>query len=97
MLRAHCRAQLARLFGAQAASPKAEFIKDWAADPLTSTRADLDPAGGHAAAPEAGIAAGPWAGRLAGIASEWSQPFPGYLAGAVDAAALGVAALARRL
>ena len=30
--------------------------------------------------------------RVAIIGSEWSQPFPGYLAGAVDAAALGVQA-----
>lgn len=41
-LRAHCRAQLTRLFGAQAATPRAEYIKDWAQDPLTATTADRD-------------------------------------------------------
>jgi monoamine oxidase len=27
-----------------------------------------------------------WRGRLAGIGSEWSARYPGYLAGAIDAA-----------
>lgn len=31
-LLSHCRAQFARLFGPQAATPQAEFIKDWAQD-----------------------------------------------------------------
>lgn len=97
VLRAQCRAQLVRLFGPQAAAPRAEYIKDWAADPHTAVPADLGAAHAHAAAPIAVIGDGPWAGRLTGIASEWSRPFPGYLAGAVDAAAVGVDALARRL
>ncbi|GLZ16495.1 hypothetical protein Bpla01_00250 [Burkholderia plantarii] len=37
---------------------------------------------------------GPWRDRLVGIASEWSASFPGYVAGAVEAACPGVAALA---
>jgi monoamine oxidase len=84
-LRGHCRAQLARLFGAQAATPQADFIKDWAVDEYTATAADLDGMGGHAAAPEAVAGAGPWAGCMTGIGSEWSPVFPGYLAGAIDA------------
>lgn len=91
-LRAHCRAQLARLFGAQAAMPVAEALKDWALDPFTATAADLDGGAHHATAPAARASSGPWADRLTGIASEWSPSFPGYLAGAVEAAHRGVAA-----
>ena len=36
---------------------------------------------------------GPWAGCVAGVGSEWSVSFPGYLAGAVEAAEMGVARL----
>jgi monoamine oxidase len=32
-------------------------------------------------------------GRLRGIASEWSPQFSGYVAGAIEAASLGVQAL----
>jgi monoamine oxidase len=41
------------------------------------------------------VAEGPWAGRAWGAASEWSPEFPGYLAGAVDAAERAVQALLR--
>ena len=92
-LKAHCRAQFARLFGSQAATPKAEFIKDWAFDPATSTAADLESNGQHAQAPAATAESGPWRGRLTGIGSEWSPQFPGYVAGAVEAAHLGVEGL----
>ena len=90
VLRAHCRAQLARLFGERAATPRAEAIKDWALDPHTATLADRDPATHHAMVPAATAASGPWHGRLVGIASEWSPQFPGYVAGAIEAADLGV-------
>lgn len=89
----HCRAQLARLFGQQAAAPKAEIIKDWAMDRYIATAADIDGTGQqHVEAPPASAPSGPWQGRFTGIASEWSQQFPGYLAGAVDAAGAGVLA-----
>lgn len=94
-LHAHCRAQLARMFGPQAAQPRAELIKDWATDPLTATAADQDGTAGHGAAPAATAASGIWRGRLLGIASEWSPQFPGYVAGAIDAATLGVRTLGR--
>jgi monoamine oxidase len=77
------------MFGAQAAQPKAEFVKDWAADPLTATAADLTGSAGHGAAPAATAASGAWRGCLAGIASEWSPRFSGYVAGAIDAATAG--------
>ena len=34
-----------------------------------------------------------WQHRLIGVASEWSPNYPGYLAGAIEAATLGVQAL----
>ena len=94
VLRAHCRAQLARLFGPQAARPTADFIKDWALDPYTASAADLEGVADHAAAPEAATGAAPWAGRVTGIGSEWSPQFPGYLAGAIDATDRGLQLLA---
>ena len=86
----HCRAQLTRLFGPQAAVPGKEFIKDWAQDPYTATPADMESSGQHGQAPVATVATGPWRGRLTAIASEWSPQFPGYLAGAIEAAGFGV-------
>ncbi len=90
VLMAHCRAQLARLFGPQALTPVREYFKDWAQDPHTATQADGIAGGAHAAAPAMSADTGPWHGRVAGIASEWSAAFPGYLAGAADAAGRGV-------
>lgn len=93
VLRTHCRAQLVRMFGPLAATPKAEAIKDWAQDPLTATAVDVNAAAQHSRAPSAKATSGPWQGCLTGIASEWSPQFSGYLAGAVEAAGLGVKAL----
>jgi monoamine oxidase len=96
-LRAQCRAQLARLFGPQAAEPCFDLVKDWSADPYTATAMDLDAPTGHLAAPAATPAAGGWRDRLVGIASEWSPTYPGYVAGAIDAAAAGVRAVAEAM
>lgn len=85
-LKAHCRAQLVRLFGAQAETPTAEYLKDWAQDSLTATSADASGAGQHAVAPTAKPNTGAWQNCLTGSASEWSEAFPGYIAGAIDAA-----------
>lgn len=90
VLRAHCRAQLGRLFGERAATPVADALKDWAMDSLTATDADQDSGGHHGEAPPRCADGGPWQGCLTGIGSEWSTQFPGYLAGAVEAATLGV-------
>lgn len=89
-LRQRCRQQLARIFGPQAASPVAEFIQDWAQDDYTSTASDLHAVSQHAVAPTAGVQTGLWQQRITGIASEWSPNYPGYVAGAIEAAALGV-------
>ncbi|MGP9690555.1 flavin monoamine oxidase family protein [Psychrobacter sp. AOP30-A2-5] len=85
-LKAHSRAQLVRLFGAQAETPTAEYLKDWAQDSLTATPADASGAGQHAVAPTAKPNTGAWQNCLTGSASEWSEAFPGYIAGAIDAA-----------
>jgi monoamine oxidase len=65
-------------------------LQDWATDPLTATDDDQDAAGHHAAAPPSSAEGGAWQSHLIGIGSEWSPQFPGYLAGAVDAAERGV-------
>ena len=90
VLRTHCRAQLARLFGEHAGRPLGDALQDWATEALTSTGDDQDAAGHHAAPPPSSPDEGAWQGRLIGIGSEWSAQFPGYLAGAVDAAERGV-------
>lgn len=90
VLRMHCRAQLVRLFGERAGAPLGDALKDWANDPLTATDEDQDAADHHAAAPPSGADHGAWQRRLIGIGSEWSPQFPGYLAGAVDAAERGL-------
>ncbi|TMO09932.1 amine oxidase [Pseudoalteromonas sp. S327] len=93
----HCRAQLVRLFGAQAATPKADIIKDWAQDPLTATHLDAHAANTHTPAPCITAQNGPWHQNLVGIGSEWSVQFPGYVAGAVDAANIGVELYLKKL
>jgi monoamine oxidase len=93
VLLAHCRAQLVRLFGDRAGAPSAEFLKDWTSDPYTAVMADQHPIPHHSAVLRSTAPAGAWQDRLIGIASEWSPRFSGYVAGAVDAARLGVAVL----
>ncbi|WP_435980384.1 flavin monoamine oxidase family protein [Psychrobacter sp. DM4] len=93
VLKDHCRAQLVRLFGEQAAAPKCEYLKDWSQDLFTATIADVSSNGQHALAPRSKSASGVWSGCLTGIGSEWSPQFSGYLAGAIEAATLGVQSL----
>lgn len=95
VLRTHCRAQLARLFGERAGAPLSDALKDWATDPLTATAQDQDATGHHATAPPRSADHGAWQDRLIGIGSEWSPQFPGYLAGAVDAALRGLRQIGR--
>ncbi len=89
-LKAHCLNQLIRLFGDQASTPKLTVLKDWAQDPFTATSLDFDEAGHHGSAPEMMATDSPWQGKLIGIGSEWSAQFPGYVAGAIEAATAGV-------
>jgi len=89
-LRQHCRSQLVRLFGAEAAHPRQEYLKDWATSPFIASPADLEDVASHVSVPLLEANEGPWQQRLFGIASEWSPRFPGHLAGALDAATRGV-------
>ena len=89
VLKAHCRAQLVRLFGVEAENPKREYLKDWAQEPFTATATDASGNGQHASAPVSKATSGVWENCLTGIGSEWSTQFPGYLAGAIDAASIG--------
>ena len=79
-----CREQFVRLFGSQAATPEAEFIKDWAKEFYTATVDDRRSSGNHPM-PALSPNSGEWASRLTGIGAEWSREFTGYLAGAIDA------------
>ncbi len=90
VLKAHCLAQLVRLFGTQAESPNAEYLKDWSQDPFTATSADANSDGQHSSAPRSTATSGVWKACLTGIGSEWSPQFSGYTAGAIEAASLGV-------
>ena len=93
VLKEHCRAQLVRLFGAQAGTPKAEYLKDWAQDPLTALPADATGTGQHAVAPASTPDTGVWQEAITGCGSEWSAQFSGYVAGAIDAATMAVESL----
>ena len=87
-----CREQLVRLFGPNARA-KLDVVKDWTQEKWTSIELDEQDSGEHVRPPNAFVNNSPWAERLIGIGSEWSQRFPGYLAGAVDAADVGVKAV----
>jgi len=89
-------AQLVRLFGAMAGQPQATLFKDWAADSLTATEADAQAADHPLPDPRSWIS-GNWARYVSLAGSETSFTYPGYLAGAVDAAERAVAEVARRL
>lgn len=91
-----CLGQLARLFGAEAARPRATLLKDWAADPLTATPADRH--GGAHPIPQPGPWVPPaWQGHLSLAGSETGATAPGYLAGAIEAAENAVADTLGRL
>jgi monoamine oxidase len=92
----HCRAQLVRLFGQRAATPASEFLKDWAKDELTATADDQIPAV-HGTSSERLQDRGLWGERLLLAGSELSQAWPGYLAGALEAAERAVQELAEDL
>lgn len=89
----HCRHQLVRLFGSQAATPQSEFIKDWAKDSFIATEDDQSPAMGHPYPPIKSPDTSIWQNRMIGISSEFSPNYSGYLAGAIEAATLGIQTL----
>ena len=88
-------AQLARLFGPQAAQPLGVYVADWAMDPDTAMPADCDPPSGHPAYGPLPELAGPWAGRLVFAGTEVATEQGGYMEGAIEAATAAVEKLAR--
>lgn len=95
-LKSLCREQLEALFGNEATTPQFELLQDWAIEPYTATAQDSSFSAQHTAAPPNQTTTGPWHNRITGIGSEWSVEFPGYIAGAIDAASVGVEALLSR-
>lgn len=85
-LRQHLLAQLTRLFGAQAADPKALILQDWAFDPWTATDADHAPLSAHPTYGMPPALAGLWDGTLHFAGTEVAPDFGGYLEGALEAA-----------
>jgi len=82
-------AQLARLFGQQAATPDDVFIKDWSMDPATATDSDLTPPSDHP-----NYSAVPPIRRVMFAGTEMSSDNGGFLEGALAAADAAHAALA---
>jgi monoamine oxidase len=93
-LKAHCLAQLVRLFGSNAARPAATFLKDWSADVLTAT-ADDQQAGEHPSPVSQPWFDPAWESRAIMAGSETAREHPGYLEGALLAAEAGVAGVLR--
>jgi monoamine oxidase len=88
--------QLVTLFGPEAGAPRATLFKDWADDALTAT--EMDQTGGaHPLANDGAWVHGAWRDRISLAGSETSPTEPGYLAGAIHAAAGATGELRRRM
>ncbi|MEP3439843.1 MAG: FAD-dependent oxidoreductase [Sulfitobacter sp.] len=85
-LRQHIGAQLKRLFGPAGAEPKHLFIKDWAFDPFTATKADLAPLYAHPSYGMPQALRGVWDDQLLFSGTETAPQFGGYIEGALEAA-----------
>ncbi|MEP1962848.1 flavin monoamine oxidase family protein [Tateyamaria sp.] len=83
VLKTAALAQLTRLFGAEAAEPKALHLMDWAQEPYTATPADRVPPAGHPpyGAPELSQTI---AGRLFFAGAEVSARNGGLIEGAIE-------------
>lgn len=77
--------QLTQLFGAQAATPDAVLLQDWAQDPMTATQDDHDPPTSHPAYGTPRALVGLWDNRLHFASSEMGASFGGFLEGALEA------------
>ncbi|MDO9073887.1 MAG: FAD-dependent oxidoreductase [Rubrivivax sp.] len=85
-------AQLSRLFGPEALTPRAVYLQDWADESETATPADAQPTSAHPEPMSTALPA-PWRDRIHLAGSEFAPDFPGYLEGAVLAAERAVNAL----
>ena len=90
-------AQLVRLFGEDAASPKDLIVKDWARDVMTSTALDAQPLHAHPTYGMPRALAHLWDGRLHLSGTEVAPQFGGFLEGALEAAERTFAALKSEL
>ena len=89
-------AQLVRLFDPMAGQPQETLLKDWAADVFTATEADGQ-AEGHPLPGSRPWVSESWAPHVSLAGSETGASYPGYLAGALDAAERAVEEAVRRL
>ncbi len=94
-LKAAATSQLARLFGPEAADPRAVLLEDWARSPETSTPADLAPPTSHPAYGMPRALGGLWDGRLLFASTETATTDGGFLEGALAAAERAAGTLAR--
>ena len=94
VLRRSAVAQLTRIFGASAATPRAVYMKDWALDPLTSTACDHRPLQGHPVYERPAALRGMWDGRLIFAGTELAAHFGGYIEGALESAEAAISELA---
>ncbi len=85
-LRRAITTQLTRLFGPDAADPIDLFVKDWAFDPNTSTKADQLPLRSHPSYGMPQALRDIWQERLIFSGTETAGTFGGYLEGALEAA-----------
>lgn len=90
-----CRLQMVRLFGKQAETPQAHYIKDWAADPLTATHRDYDSRQGHFSRGHSKLAQDAWSPHLFVAGTEASVEHNGYMEGALESAESAVEKLRR--
>ncbi|HHH9650089.1 TPA: flavin monoamine oxidase family protein [Pseudomonas aeruginosa] len=82
-LKAHCREQLARLFGPDAAEPLEDHIQDWSAEPFTATEDDRIPPRWHGTHDLSGVLQSHWKGLIRLIGSEAGGAQGGYMEGAI--------------
>lgn len=90
-----CRLQMVRLFGTQAETPRAHYIKDWAADPLTATHRDHDSRQGHFCKGYSTLIQDVWSTKLFVAGTEASSEHNGYMEGALESAESAVEKLRR--
>ncbi|MCR9087180.1 MAG: FAD-dependent oxidoreductase [Rhodobacteraceae bacterium] len=86
-------AQLTRLFGPAAGTPRAVLLKDWAQDPETATRDDRAAATGHPSYGPIPPLTGDWRGRVSFAGTETAETDGGFLEGALQAAEASIAAV----
>jgi monoamine oxidase len=85
-IEAAAREQLARIFGAEAMTPVASVIKDWAFDPETATDRDHAPPDGHPAYGLPRLLDGLCDGRLQFASTETASEMGGLMEGALATA-----------